>query len=54
MGDLPSASKLQLAMTCAASAILPRVDRLNGSSDTGVGVHGFMRDLASGRGDSES
>jgi hypothetical protein len=44
---LPSASKLPLAMTCAASVTLDRADSVNEASDDGLDIHQFMRDLAS-------
>jgi hypothetical protein len=44
---LPSASKLHLAMTCAASAVYSRTDRLSQEADTGKDIHLFLRLLSS-------
>jgi hypothetical protein len=43
--SLPSASKLALAMTCPASATLPRVERITEAADKGTAVHAYLRDL---------
>ena len=44
---IPSASKLELAMLCPASAVLPIVDRLTPAAEKGNAIHDYMRNLAS-------
>jgi hypothetical protein len=47
MPRLPSASKLQLAMTCAGSAVYERADNVSVYGETGSDIHAFMRALSS-------
>lgn len=40
--SLPSASKLQLAMTCVGSAVLPRVDSAHSAGDRGTALGAYL------------
>lgn len=44
---LPSASKLELAMRCAGSAVYPRTERLEEAAQKGQAIHEYLRLLAS-------
>lgn len=47
MRSLPSSSKLALAFTCPASAVLPAVERTSEAASTGTDKHDWLRNLRS-------